>query len=187
MNLETTIKFVRAAMHDAKDHWGGGAKFDHVEAVANMMLDKYPDEFRIVAYLHDIVEDTDFTFRDLDELGFSDDVVSAVDYLTRRPGQTYEQYIQRLMDGETEMEGYDPIDDMALTVKISDLKHNIQPGPRLDAIPEERRMKFLKKHNNALFLLRMRRNGLIAAKLALRSEIMLEIDEELDRDGAFQS
>lgn len=187
MNLETTIKFVRAAMHDARDHWGGGAKFDHVEAVANMMLDKYPDEFRIVAYLHDIVEDTYFTFRDLDELGFSDDVISAVDYLTRRSAETYEQYIGRLLEGESGAGGYDPIDELALVVKIADLEHNMEKGPRFDAIPEDRRARFLKKHTQALLLIHLRHKDLIAAKLALRSEMFMQIDEELDRDGAFQS
>lgn len=185
MNLETTIKFVRAAMHNAKDHWGGGAKFDHVEAVANMMRPAYPDEFRIVAYLHDIVEDTDFNFGDLEALGFSDDVVAAVDYLTRQEGQTYEQYIKRMMEGESGMEGYDPIDDLALTIKISDLKHNMWPGPRWDSIPKGKRERFKRRHNNALFLLKLRRSALIAAKLKLRAEIMLEIDEEIDNDGAF--
>ena len=39
---------------------------------------------RIVAVLHDLVEDTDATFDDLRKAGFSDRVLDALDHLTHR-------------------------------------------------------------------------------------------------------
>lgn len=42
---------------------------------------------RIVAILHDVVEDTDITYDQLAEAGFSDEIISAVEALTKRPGE----------------------------------------------------------------------------------------------------
>ena len=43
---------------------------------------------RIAAILHDVVEDTDVTLEDLQSEGFSDDVLGAIDALTKRPGES---------------------------------------------------------------------------------------------------
>jgi len=48
-----------------------------------------------VAYLHDTVEDTKLTFEALRKMGFSNEVVDAVDALTHRDGETYEESILR--------------------------------------------------------------------------------------------
>ena len=45
---------------------------------------------KIVAVLHDVVEDSDITLEDLRKQGFEDDVVIAVGCLTKVPGETYE-------------------------------------------------------------------------------------------------
>ncbi len=42
------------------------------------------DAEKIVAVLHDIVEDTPCLFQDLRDKGYSEQVIEAIDYLTRR-------------------------------------------------------------------------------------------------------
>ena len=63
--------------------------------------------------LHDVVEDTDVTVNDLKEAGFSDEVVSAVSTITKKAGEDYEEYLNRVKQN--------PI---ALRVKIADMEHN---------------------------------------------------------------
>lgn len=69
---------------------------------------------QIVAVLHDVVEDTDVTLELLREIGFCDRIVTALDLLTRRPGETYEDYIHRLGD-----------DPLAREVKFADIGDNL--------------------------------------------------------------
>ena len=50
---------------------------------------------QMVGVLHDLVEDTDTLFDDLRALGYAEDLVQALDCLTHRPDETYEQYVER--------------------------------------------------------------------------------------------
>ncbi len=52
-------------------------------------------EERIVAVLHDVVEDTDWTFDRLRIEGFAESVLEALDAVTRREGESYEDFVQR--------------------------------------------------------------------------------------------
>ncbi len=80
---------------------------------------------RIVAVLHDVVEDTDVTFRDLEERGFGKSILNALDRLTRRPGEDYDDYIHRL--------AADPI---AREVKLSDIQDNLGNNRALPPTPD---------------------------------------------------
>jgi (p)ppGpp synthase/HD superfamily hydrolase len=73
----------------------------------------------VVAYLHDIVEDTAVTLTDLHVLGFSTVVTSAVDAITRRDGESYDDYILRVM-----------CNDHAMLVKYHDLNANINKSTK---------------------------------------------------------
>ncbi|GAU84711.1 GTP pyrophosphokinase [Bosea sp. BIWAKO-01] len=53
------------------------------------------EQYAIIAALHDVVEDSDWTLDDLRREGFSDAVVSAVDALTRRDGEEYLPFVRR--------------------------------------------------------------------------------------------
>jgi GNAT superfamily N-acetyltransferase len=77
-------------------------------------------EERIVALLHDVVEDSATTLEDLRRLGYADPIVAAVDALTRRDGETYEAYVERA--------GADAI---ARSVKLADLADNLANNRRL--------------------------------------------------------
>jgi (p)ppGpp synthase/HD superfamily hydrolase len=50
---------------------------------------------RIVGILHDVVEDTDYTFEDLRRMGYAEEVITALDRVTRRDGETYDEFVTR--------------------------------------------------------------------------------------------
>lgn len=77
-----------------------------------------------VALLHDVVEDTDYTFEDLRKMGFSEEVLEALQVLTHEPSVPYMQYIAKIKEN--------PI---ARAVKLADLTHNSDPG-RVEAADE---------------------------------------------------
>ena len=70
-------------------------------------------EAKIVAVLHDVVEDTPVTFDDLEREGFSGDVLAAVRCVTHAEGETYADYVVRCR-----------ADPIARRVKLSDLADN---------------------------------------------------------------
>lgn len=79
----------------------------------------HTDEERIAGFLHDVVEDSDYTFRDLLAAGIPVGVVNALKLLTHDKGEPYEDYVQRIIDSGN------PI---ALQVKYNDLRHNYARG-----------------------------------------------------------
>jgi len=88
-----------------------------------------------VAVLHDVVEDTPHTFDDLRKRGYSEEVIAALDCVTKREGESYEQFVERA--------AANPI---ARQVKLADLKDNMDIR-RLSAIQDrdiERLRKYLK-------------------------------------------
>lgn len=85
--------------------WGDGAN----DAVL------FYQKCRVVALLHDILEDTNTTVDELKDNGFSDDIIDAVVAITRRKDEkSYIDYIDRLK-----------LNDMAKCVKIYDLEDNM--------------------------------------------------------------
>lgn len=83
---------------------------EHPKAVAAMLESQ---EEKIVAYLHDVVEDTYVTLEDLKKMGFSDKVISAIDAITKRDNEDHEEYIKRVS-----------ANDLAKKVKLCDMYHN---------------------------------------------------------------
>ena len=61
-----------------------------------VMLAQNDNESRMVGVLHDVVEDTPVTLEELRGMGFSEQVLGALDCLTHREGESYEAYIERL-------------------------------------------------------------------------------------------
>lgn len=60
-----------------------------------VMLNFDTDEARQAALLHDVVEDSDWTLEKLCQAEFTENVISAIKALTRRPGEDYFEFIQR--------------------------------------------------------------------------------------------
>src|SRR2546430_1088488 len=53
------------------------------------------DAQRMAAVLHDVAEDTPYSLVKLRELGCPEDVLAALECLTKREGETYEQFVDR--------------------------------------------------------------------------------------------
>lgn len=69
---------------------------------------------KIVAVLHDVVEDTSWTFDDLRSEGFPEDQIAALDCLTKRDGEEYPAFVQRSASNP-----------LARRVKLADLEDNM--------------------------------------------------------------
>ena len=72
--------------HKGQTDVGGKPYILHVLRVMNS-VDK--DEEKITAILHDVVEDTDWTFNKLKKEGFSNEIIEAIDSVTKRKGEDY--------------------------------------------------------------------------------------------------
>lgn len=72
------------------------------------------DKLRAVAFLHDLLEDTDVTKEDLVSFGFCEDVVYIVVCMTKIEGQPYHAYLDVVMSCE-----------LARKVKICDTAANL--------------------------------------------------------------
>jgi (p)ppGpp synthase/HD superfamily hydrolase len=79
-----------------------------------MMLALEGADAKMTAVLHDVVEDTPLTLADLRAAGFAPEIVDAVDALTRREGESYPAFIQRLKPHP-----------LACRVKLADLRDNM--------------------------------------------------------------
>ena len=82
----------------------------HPEKVASFVK---TDEEKAVAYLHDVIEDTELTLVDLYEYGFSKEILEAVDVITKKRGEDYQSYLNSVKNNK-----------LARAVKLADLRHN---------------------------------------------------------------
>ena len=69
---------------------------------------------RMVALLHDVVEDTPYTLERLRELGYGEDVLGALERLTKAEGEDYAAFIERVRPHP-----------LARRVKLADLEDNM--------------------------------------------------------------
>ena len=106
------LRFVEELHHGQYDKIGAPYILHPVFVAEQMDTEKAT----IVALLHDVIEDTSITLDDLRDKGYSDEIIVAIDALTRRTGETYSAYIERLSNNK-----------LARCVKIADLRHNLQP------------------------------------------------------------
>jgi len=92
---------------------------------------------KIVGILHDVVEDSNFTFDDLEKMGASGDVLSALRILTHEKAMSYDEYVHRIVSSRNML---------AIHVKMNDLNHNISRNDR----STEHKEKVYQKHLKAL-------------------------------------
>ena len=101
-----------------------------------VMLSLSRNQDRICAVLHDIIEDTDVTIEELKNLGFPEDILEAIMLLTKQEGESYEDFITRLLPN--------PI---ACRVKLADLNDNMNLS-RITS-PDEKDLERIKKYEAA--------------------------------------
>ena len=90
---------------------GGKPYILHPLFIMNQLL--YDTELAIIAVLHDVLEDTDYTMQDLIAKGFSQRVLNALALLTHEDGVSYDEYIEGIC---TNLD--------AINVKRKDIDHN---------------------------------------------------------------
>lgn len=124
LSLKDTQEFVRKKFEGIEDTQGV-PMFEHMHRVAESLPDN--DLIRTVAWLHDIVEDTDVTLNELTDMGYPYEVVECVDLLTHNKKEMdYQSYIQRLCDSKNAI---------AIAVKIADQRDNTNPSRWLGMNP----------------------------------------------------
>jgi (p)ppGpp synthase/HD superfamily hydrolase len=97
-----------------------------------MRLDR--DVERIVAVLHDVVEDSRYSLADLRQRGYAEDVLQALDCLTRRTAETYGEFIDRVKTNA-----------IARRVKLADLEDNMDVR-RLTKFTDDDRARLVRYH-----------------------------------------
>lgn len=98
------------------------------------------EEERICGFLHDVLEDTDWTPGAIRDKGFPEHVVDTLVLLTHRPGAPYMEYVRHIVESG---------DPTALAVKTNDLLNNLERGR------EGGHSHLVRKHSEALDFIRM--------------------------------
>lgn len=106
---------VSIGSHGDQKRRGGENYWKHPNRVAQRV--KSPEE-KQVAYLHDVIEDTETTLEDLKKYGFNNKILEAIDILTKRNGQEYSEYLKKVKQNK-----------LARSVKIADMLDNISDKP----------------------------------------------------------
>ena len=109
----------------------------HPFHLAEQMTD---EDTTVVALLHDLIEDTEYTLDDLRALGFSEKIIEAIGLMTHAEDVPYMEYVAEIKKN--------PI---ARAVKLADLRHNSDMS-RLSSV-SERDIKRAEKYKAAIELL----------------------------------
>ena len=109
-HLERAIRLAVEAHQGQKDKAG----VPYILHPLRVMFGMRAETEMMTAVLHDVIEDTEWTLDTLREEGFPEQVLEALDRLTRRDEESYEAFIDRVKDN--------PI---ARSVKLADLEDNM--------------------------------------------------------------
>ncbi|MBQ6573500.1 MAG: hypothetical protein IIX41_04170 [Bacteroidales bacterium] len=144
VTLRKKAEIIARKAHAGQVDKAGEDYFNHPKRVADNF---YEDNDIIVALLHDVIEDTDITLEHLKKEGFNDDVLTALDAMTKREGESYDLFIERVKDN--------PI---ALKVKMADLRDNMDIL-RLPELTEKDLQRIAKYHKAYKYLAQFASEG----------------------------
>lgn len=123
-NLEDAIAVALTAHRGQRDKGGR----PYILHPLTLMVQMKSELEQIVAVLHDVVEDAPaFPLEKLRTMGFSEDVLLALNCLTKREGESYEDFIDRVKEN-----------DVARRVKMADLEHNMDPSRLIEITATDR-------------------------------------------------
>lgn len=134
--VEAARRFATAAHQGQVDKFGQ-PYIDHPRRVAEQFAET-DHSARIVAWLHDVVEDTDVDLGDLLAYGYGHIIVTAVDAISRRHKEPSDAYYWRVRHNA-----------LALRVKYADIADNSDPD-RLAALDEATQFRLMAKYQHAL-------------------------------------
>jgi len=128
-DLEKALEIAVQAHRGQKDRYGA----PYILHPLRVMHRVHKENQKIVALLHDVIEDSPRTIEQLKQEGFAAEILEAVQALTKQPGEDYMNYIHRA--AET---------NLSLVVKIADLEDNmdITRCPRLGPADLKRMNKY---------------------------------------------
>jgi len=125
------------ALHGVVDK-AGIPMISHAIEIAEHMHDEISTT---IALLHDVLEESQLTRHSLVFRGFPEEVVVAVEALTRLKGEDYFVYLERVK-----------LNSHAIIVKLADLEHNCELS-RLPAVSSVDRVRLEKYRRAREFLL----------------------------------
>lgn len=129
--LDKAIAIAAQAHRGQKDRTGA----PYILHPLRMMFRFGSETEMIVAVLHDVVEDSpDWDLERLRREGFSEEIVQAIDHLTRREDESYQAFVER--------SGQDPL---ARRVKLADLEDNMNVT-RLNSLTEPDQARLARYH-----------------------------------------
>ena len=132
-SFEDAIQLAMEAHRGQRDKAGA----PYILHPLRVMLSMETETEMITAVLYDVVEDGGITIDDLRRAGYSEEILNAIECLTRRDGEEYDQFINRVKSNP-----------LAVRVKIADLKDNSDLGRITE--PNENDYKRLEKYRRAL-------------------------------------
>lgn len=107
-------KKVATAAHENQTRRNGEPYITHPARIVG----RVEDRLKPIAWLHDVVENTNITIANLRSIGFPDYVLDAVDLLTHRKIDSNEVYWKKLLTNKD-----------AVTVKLEDIRDNLASNP----------------------------------------------------------
>lgn len=101
-----------------------------------VMLSLKSEDEKICGVLHDVIEDTNITIEYLIEQGFSNEIIQALEALTKKENENYDDFINRVLENK-----------LACYVKLADLNDNMNLSRIKN--PTEKDFKRVEKYKDA--------------------------------------
>jgi hypothetical protein len=111
ISVDRAIQFAAQWHEGQKDTWGD----PYILHVLRVMMEMDSEAERIVAVLHDVLEETGCTEEALVDLGCTEQMIDAIKCLTKNKDEDYTIMIERIK-----------INPISRKVKIKDLEHNME-------------------------------------------------------------
>ena len=89
--LEDAIRLAVEAHQGQRDRYGQ----PYILHPLRVMFRLHTETDKIVGVLHDVIEDTRYTFDDLRQMGYREEILRALDAVTKREGEAYENFVCR--------------------------------------------------------------------------------------------
>jgi (p)ppGpp synthase/HD superfamily hydrolase len=136
-SLENAISIALEAHRGEVDQSGA----PYILHPLRLMVQMDTEEEMITAVLHDVVEDGGISISMLRDQGFAQNILDAVESVTRKENESYEDFIKRA-----------GLNAMGRKIKYADLMDNLDVS-RLGKLTD-RDLNRIKKYHNALALLK---------------------------------
>lgn len=115
--VDNAFNLAKIAHHGQFRRDGVTPYFNHPKDVARRVT-KHGYKYIVVAYLHDVLEDTKTTANDLFHAGFDEEIIAAVTLLTKDDKLSYNEYLALIK-----------ANDLARVVKVADMLSNLADDP----------------------------------------------------------